>query len=245
MFAGRFSLQAAETVCGWDSLNVLDALDVLVASSLVARADDSFRLLQTIREFALEQLAGTTDENLVRERHAEWCTDIVEAAQSQLWGPRAIESRKRLASEEDNARAALAWAVASTRAGLGMRLAVALRSFWVTRGQFGEGRNWLHKLLALPQQPQTSLRSTALCVAGALAIWQDDRGEAGALLEEALATARQWGDMAAVADALGERELLATRAREDGAALAYAEEALALRRHLGEPAAIADALSTF
>jgi len=239
VFVDQFSLEAAEAICAHDGLEVLPALEGLVEWSLVGREAGGFRLLETLREFALEQLAQSGDADGMWERHALRSAEIAEQAAAEH-----AAASAPFAGEADNARVALAWTVSAGRVELGLRLASALRRFWFRGGQLGEGRQWLEKLLAMPGPVSEPRRTKALCAAGVLAVWQDDRNAARGFLEEGLAAARRAGNKNGAADALGGLELLATRAHDNAVSLAFAEEAVAIRRELGEPVAIAEALSS-
>src|SRR5579859_7021741 len=243
VFAGGFSLGVAERVCGLDGLDVLDTLDSLVGWSLVGRDAGRFRMLQTIREFALEKVAVADDTRHVHEQHARHCLEMAERARAELSGPREGDARQRLQAEQDEVRAALAWTAEAGRPDLGLELASVLGQFWITGGQLEEGRVWLRKLLTIPGSVPASVRTRALSAAGVLATWQDDRTAARAVLQDALGVARAANDATGAAEALSALELPACRAH-DAAAVALANEALAFRRQVGDEAAVASALAT-
>jgi hypothetical protein len=149
------TLEAAEAVCASPELpaeEVLDRLQVLVDSSLVRRLDAAgdeprFGLLETIREYALEQLATRGEAVDRRRQHAAFFLAHAEAAEPELCGARQRPWLDGLDRELDNLRAALAWAQATGELELGVRLAVALAIFWEERGHVREGRDWLETLL--------------------------------------------------------------------------------------------------
>ena len=108
-----------------------------------------YRLLETVRHFAAQQLNEHGGEYQARQQHLRWCLGRAEEAATALDGPEQGAWLDRLEAEHDNLRAALAW---STREGglevEALRLAAALWLFWSYRGHWSEGRAWLTAALA-------------------------------------------------------------------------------------------------
>ncbi|MBV9359178.1 MAG: AAA family ATPase, partial [Chloroflexi bacterium] len=165
VFAGGWTLDAAEAVCGGPDLPaeaVLDRLQVLVDASLIqvrerdhTLGEPRFGLLETVREFAAEQLETCGEAEAVRARHFDWCLGFAEARQAELRGPRQQLARSRLDLEADNMRAALDWSLARLKSPTGalhgraaLRLGGALARWWSLRGSSSEGSRWLEQLLA-------------------------------------------------------------------------------------------------
>jgi predicted ATPase/DNA-binding SARP family transcriptional activator len=156
VFAGSFSLEAAEAVGasdGIDQTNVLESFLTLVDKSLVVarRTEDgavSYRLLEPIRQYAWERLEESGEAERVRRRHAEFFLALAEEAKTKWHGPEEMTWSDRLESEHDNLRAALSWALGGEDPELGLRLASALSFFWEARGHFNEGVRWLEEALA-------------------------------------------------------------------------------------------------
>jgi predicted ATPase len=183
VFVGGFTLDAAEAVClpldpaasSPPDLDALDGVASLVDQSLVYPVEDDtedprFAMLETIREYATEQLAASGEVEELHRRHAAYFVSVVEAAAVQFARPGLGRWLQRLRSEEANLRAALVWSTATNRqpsgvaaasaetradpdtsrerTQLGLRLAGALASYWVYRGQLQDGRAWLETLLA-------------------------------------------------------------------------------------------------
>ena len=118
MFAGGFTLDAAEAVAAGDAIDVFDVLDglgQLVDKSLVVadETDDGtrYRLLETIRQYALERLEEAGETDAVRRRHAQWVVAFVERAADGWRGPAEFQWVDRLNIELENLRAALTWSV--------------------------------------------------------------------------------------------------------------------------------------
>jgi len=207
VFRGGWDLSAAETVCQPAEIGVdlIDGMGSLLDKSLVVRTQTEaarFTLLQTIGEFAYEQLAAAGQERDAARRHAIYFRDLAETVEPSLVGPDASAATVRLALEEDNIRAALAWAIDAGEAEIGVRLASAVWRFWQQRGQLREARTWLDRLLALQGLADAhALRAKALTAAGGVAYWQGDDAMEG-YYSDALAIYRALDDEKGVADSL-------------------------------------------
>jgi non-specific serine/threonine protein kinase len=206
VFVGGCSLEAVEAVCGGDGIagdEVLDLLSALVDKSLVLadRRDgvESYRLLETIRQYAGEKLREAGEADAVRARHRAWYRELVERAERELSGPRQRLWLDRIEGEYDNLRAVLEGSVADpTFLEDGLRMARALERLWIARGYLGEGRHLLAALLAsavaIPAVRGSAARMAALYAASFLAFFQGDFAASGSLAEECLALARDLGD---------------------------------------------------
>src|SRR5205807_1864489 len=128
-------------------LDVFEGLTLLVEKNLVREAAASFSMLETIREFALEQLLEVGEEDEQRRRHAGWYTDLAEQKAPDMTGPDQIRALAELDATRGNMRAALQWAIASDPE-LGLRLATALGWYWYVRGHLAEGQASLEQATA-------------------------------------------------------------------------------------------------
>lgn len=228
--------------------NVLEQLASLVEKSLVRQEADPggeprLRMLETIREYALERLEAQGEAEDARRRHAQWALDLVEAAQPSLeW--RAFAERKpwldRLEAEHANLQAALAWSHAAPAAtadggALGLRLAAALGQFWRRGGHWSEGRRWLAGALALPAAAGPSAaRARALQDGGTMAAWQGHHSAGRASLEAAVALWRALGDRQGLAWTLSDLAWPLLNLGEPAAAQSAAAESAALCRELDD-----------
>ena len=168
VFAGGWTLEAAEAVCspaGAAALDTLETLDALVQHSLARRDDGApeprFRMLQTIREFGLERLAESGEEPEIHERHAQFFLTLAEEAAGELTGPGQAVWLDRLAYDHDNLRAALRWSLDADRAETGLLIAAAIWRFWQLRDHLAEGEAWLTELLAAPSAAAATPARTA------------------------------------------------------------------------------------
>jgi len=243
VFAGGFTIESAETLCG----DILDAIVDLVDANLLQpphATDNSprYSMLATIREYAEELLEESGQADKLRRRHAEYFTTLAEDRGTHVPSPDGATAVAQLRAEANNLRAALAWSCTPTGdPGLGLRLAVVLVPYWQITGGATEGRSWLDALLACSGEADHVTRARAIHAAGILARDQGD-GAAWPLLETALAIYRESGDRsgtAAVLHALSYRDLV-TGNYDQG--IVHLEEALAMRRAASETSAIAESL---
>jgi non-specific serine/threonine protein kinase len=251
VFAGSWSLEGAEAVCGPglpDGGDVLRVLTRLVAKSLVKAEmggpEARYMLLETIRTYAAERLVESGEVAVLRERHAAYYRDLAEAAEPQLTGPQQAEWLDRLDAEHDNLRAALGWCRETPAAGgIGLRLAGALSRFWALRGYLGEGRDWVAAALMHPgAAARTPERARALFGAGRLAHVQGDLAAARPPLEESAAIWREQGAPQQLANAQTLLGLVLGGLGDPRAARAVLEESVALLRQGGDPWNLARAL---
>jgi non-specific serine/threonine protein kinase len=190
VFVGDFDLAAAEAICADPALprdTIMDALDGLVDASVlgVIRRPDTvrFRMLETIRFFGSQLLERSDGRTTTARRHRDHYAQM--AADVDWVGPEQVAHLNRLAEEHGQLRAALEFSADTPdEAPAGLRLAADLWLYWQARGQLGEGRRWLTRLLANCAEP-TATRAKGLAVAGYLAVTQSDSLAATALLHEA------------------------------------------------------------
>lgn len=243
VFMGGFTLEAAEGVCaggGMDAVNVLDLLARLVDKSLVVvdegpGAEARYRLLETIRQYALDRLVESGEAGDVRTRHRDFFLALAERAEPELRGPEQKAWLDRLELEHDNFRAALEWARADPNGGeAGLRLAGALWWFWEVRGYWAEGRQWLQGALAHAGDVSTAARVKVLNAAGAMALRQGDGREAQGFANESLVLSRQLGDKRGAASCLVILGIQACRLEQYDQAEALGGESLNLSQELGD-----------
>jgi non-specific serine/threonine protein kinase len=246
VFAGGWTLEAAEAVCAGEGLaagEILDLLSGLVAKSLIQTEEQAedvrYRFLESLREYAAERLRSSGEEPRLRSRHRDCLLALAEQAESELRGPSSVRWLDRLEPERENLRAATGFCIERGEGEAGLRLVAALARFWQIRGPFREIMDLLSELLALPvaDEPSTSLRLArlnGLLTAGTLAIRLGDQVTAETRSEEALRLSRQLGDQRALAMALVSMGRVA-RARGDFASVRrYDEEAVALFTAIGD-----------
>ena len=169
VFAGGWTLEAAEAVCAGEGVGAADVLDVLsrlIDKSLVVadkrQAELRYHLLETIRQYAGEKLAGAGAENTTRAIQLGYYVKWAETAMPHLNGAEKMAGLNRFESEHDNIRASLQWSQVSIDGQEeGLRLASATVPFWIPHGYYSEGRTWLAALLAQKADRQRSIYSRA------------------------------------------------------------------------------------
>ena len=242
VFAGGWTLEAAEAICvggAEEADQVLDLLTSLVDKSLVTveldRNEARYRLLETLRQYARDELVESQEGAEVQKRHRSWYLDLAERAEAGIEGPADTVWLNRLEVEHDNLRAAMGWSTtekddSETR----LRLAATLNWFWECHTHWSEGRRWLETALAASRSFKSSARVKALWGCGNLAWMQGDYAKALALCDESLALGRELEDQPGIARALMWRGLVAMRQEDFEAATALFEESLELSRKLGD-----------
>ena len=237
VFAGDFTLEAAEAVAAGDDLDQSDVLDLmarLVEKSLLMMEVDHahYRMLETVREYAAERMELSGDARAIRDRHLRYCVELAEATWPRLFGPKQAEALERLDFERENLLAAHAWCDhADNGVELGVRLVQALKSYWINRGLPELGyRLAVEALTRIPSDNQSVSRSRALFVTGQIACWLGRYAEAQPYLEESLKVARNLGDTKRIAAALQPLGMACLARGNTTAAHRHLEEALALAR---------------
>jgi predicted ATPase/class 3 adenylate cyclase len=243
VFAGGSSLAAAEAVCEAE----LDTLASLVDKSLLRHGDERFRMLQTVREYAHEQLERREEAEKLERRHAEYFLTLAEQADAEIRGPEQEPVLERLSAETDNFRAVLGWSLTQDEIELGLRLATVLGSesgFWIRRSHLSEGRKWLRALVDRGDDVPPLNQARGLWTIAELAYWQGDYRSAEPVCEQSLALFRELDDSKGVALSLAILGALATRLHGDHQrASRLGEESVAVARLLGDERVLARALN--
>ena len=246
VFAGGWTLEAAEAVAaggGIEEWQVLDLLAALVDKSLV-QADESrgsirYRLLETVRAYTAERLAlrGSPGQHEVRSAHRDHYLALVETAAAQLRGPDELRWLDRIEAEFDNIRAALAFSIADPdSAEPGLRLAAGLRWFCYMRGHSVEVIEALSALLARTDARQPTRHVARALTASCHLLNHFGRDPAiPSMAAEAITIARGLSDDALAGDALAALNWFRFQQGDLPAALARADEAVALARAAREP----------
>ena len=245
VFAGGFSLDHAEAVCGDPGLDVFELIERLVDHSLVAghaQADGQprFHMLETVREYAHERLAESREAEDIWRRHAKTYLEFAESAAPELTGRGRRRWLDDLERDHENLRSALAWSVDNRAVDVALRLAAALWRFWQMRGHLREGSDWLDRVLALPAADHPRARVNALLAAGGIAYWREDMAAAQSLYTEAVSAARELGDKGILAEALYDLSFPQTGSLAERRAVV--SECAVLYRELGDKRGIAKAL---
>jgi len=246
VFVGGWTIEAAEAVANPEgNLDVLGGLTSLVEMSLVrldeTESEPRFRMLETIREYAVDRLAEGGEDAAIRERHATFYLDFAEAAEPELVRANQVEWLDRLAADGPNITAALGWLLEQNRIDEGLRLSVAMRFFWLRRAPFGEGSRWLTAFLERPADgvsPRT--RARALAAAGSFNHRLGRLDETRTLYRDALTLFREAGDLIGEARLLRNLASVAIDLGEFEEAESLLTESRAVADRNGNPRSVAD-----
>jgi tetratricopeptide (TPR) repeat protein len=202
-------------------------------------AEARFVMLETIQEYAREQLEARGEADQLRAHHAAYAMALAEQAEREMVGPEQAAWLARLEAEHANMRAALTWARTTGRMLLALRLAAALGPFWTQRGYLSEGRQWLDSLGNMPAatagREMHAARAKTLARAGTVAMAQSDYAQAAKWLDESLALYQDLGDTAGLATVLSSQGLAASEQGESARAELLLSKSLAMWRAVRSP----------
>lgn len=267
IFAGGFTVEAAEKVYENNELQItnheivssgiqitnseiqtLDLLDSLVNNNLLTiteLADGNVRLkmLEVVREFALEYLEKSGETEGIRSRHSQFFLAFVEKAESLLHGEKGNEWLEKLDAEHDNLRSALAWSLKND-AETAARITAALRFFWLNRSYLSEGRGWSKAALEAVENSNSKLRSDLILANGVFMRSQGDLEAAQKMCERVLAESRGNNDPNYIIKANHGLAAIAVLRKDFVSAQRSIEEALVISRQLNDETQAAYSLAS-
>jgi non-specific serine/threonine protein kinase len=234
VFVGGFTLAAAAAVAEIDHAQVSNSIGALVAKSLVGRfeqpgGEPRFSLLETIRQYALEQLTAEGERDAAHERHVQYCLGLAERAEAGSGRAEQAAWLDRLEREHDNLRVAIRWCAQAGQSDVELRLVSALAWYWDARGHAAEGRAIIQRgLERAGAGASASSRAAALRGAAMLACSDGDWSVARSAYQERLDVGgRDAATLAGLA-------LTHARLHERGLARGLADEALHLAEEVGD-----------
>jgi predicted ATPase/DNA-binding CsgD family transcriptional regulator len=251
LFVSDFSLSAAESICfgnGLEKNEILGLLSQLVSKSLLRmdREDSQekrFRLLEVVRQYSLEKLSASKDEEFVKDSFLDYYLTISEMAKLEFVGPQQGKWVTILEQELSHLRTALhlsqeqpGWTVK------GLRLMSALDQFWQLRGYLSEGSKWLEELLLCKSDTPPQVEAAALFSAGFLAYFLEDYDRSNTLITEARDIYQQLGDDRNIAHMIINLASNAEAVEDFAQSKSLAEQSLAMFEEMGESMGIAIAL---
>jgi non-specific serine/threonine protein kinase len=251
IFAGGFDLDACAAVIGVDPLVALDRLQQLVDHGLVAPVESTqprFRMLETIREFAQEQLRLRGLWEIVSREHARYFARLAREGAPHLTGPDQGLWQDRLETELHNLRLALSWSTTSNHPdamALSLGMATDLWRFWVSRGLLTEGRGWLRRTMQLDAFASVAVaeRARASQMLGNMALDQGDLLDARAMYEQSLVLSTEAEDPVQIASANNGLGLVAYYQADYPEARHRHELALSIRRDLTDRVGLGNSLN--
>ena len=260
VFAGGFSVETAEAICDRcalieseipdadSNIEILDIITSLVDKNLLVlreqtNGDARLRMLEVVREFALECLETSGEIDLFRKSHAQFFLNLAEEAEFHLRGEKSVKWLETLEFEIDNLRSALRWSLKNDVETV-TRLAAALRYFWSNHNYLTEGLGWLEKSLERGEDIPVAVRFKLLNGIGQLARSLGNNATAQKVYEESLAAGKMANDLRQIVISTHGLAALATRQGDFESAQKFNEEELAFARKLGDESTIATALAS-
>ena len=252
VFASGWALEAAERVCTEDALDETEALDLLtglVDRSLAvydesAPSDGRYRLLQTVRQYAAQELESSAESETFRSRHVDFYTAMAEEGEMKLRGPDQSAWLERLESEHENILLALDSCETVEGGALkALRLAGSLWRFWEMHGHIDTGAKVIETALNRPgAQEGTGARAAALSGAGFMALMRGKYPDARDLFQQGLTIRREIGDRTKIAGSLSNLGIVVHNEGKFDTARALHEESLTIRRELEDIVGITTSL---
>ncbi|HLY21341.1 MAG TPA: LuxR C-terminal-related transcriptional regulator [bacterium] len=251
IFAGGWTLEAAEAVCAGENVEASEILGVmldLVDKSLVVveERDETarYRLLETVRHYGREKLLDAEESDGLATRHTDWYLALAERADPELRGREQEKWFGGLETEHDNLRAVLVRSEsAPDGAEVELRLVGALSWFWYFNGHWNEGRRWLDGALARSGNVQIPALAKALEGAAILAWRQGDLERASILCGKGLAVSRVLEDKALIAALLRHQGNVVINQGDDEHGKALFEASVTVSRQIENKWLLAMALS--
>jgi tetratricopeptide (TPR) repeat protein len=231
-----FTLETAAPVCELAEEEVFIGIESLLSKSLLHRLDGGgvarFGMLETLRDFAREELRVSGEYDAMARRHAEHFRNLAEGREPQFTSETHRQAMESLSRELDNIRVALRHALDAPALDLGLCLAGSTWRFWESTGQIVEGQQWLESLLE-SSDGSGAARAKGLTGLAGLAYWQAEFDEAAKRYQEALLLYREAGDRFNEADTLSSLSMTASWAGDPDGGKRFAAEALAIFEDLG------------
>jgi len=249
VFAGSWTLAAAEEVAGDAASDTLATLTALADKSMIEVMEGPdheprFRMLETLREYGLERLAERGEEETVRRRHRDFFLRFAEEAAPRMRSGEQRQILLLLDAEQPNLRLALRWSLDNGEGAEALRLAGALGWYWWLRGHLSEGQAWYAEALAHESMAMHGARPRVLNGDALLAWRQGDFARQIARGEESISLCRATGDEINLLQGLGITALAHHQRGETARAIAYTEESIALARAHGVQFALGLGLGT-
>ena len=231
------------------SLSVLDGVTSLIDNSLIVQKEQPdgetrFRMLEVVREYALDSLNVNDESEAMCRRHAAYFLALGEEAEPHLRGSESVKWLDRLEEEHDNLRAALRWSLENDTK-TAARLAAAIRLFWFLHSHLTEGHGWLKAALECGTDAATAdVRFKLLNVLGTLARFQGDYETARSAYEEGLAVGRAANDLHQISEASGGLGLVIYQQGDSATARKFIAEGLEISRQLDDKFGIVATLNS-
>jgi predicted ATPase/class 3 adenylate cyclase len=243
-FSGGWTMDAAEEVCSGALINkddILDLLNNLIEKSIIIfdERKDRYRMLETIKQYGQEKLKEVSEQDLMKNKHLLYYTELAEFIKPKLIGPELKKELNKLEEDYSNYQSALTWSIEENKRQEGPRLAVVLCKYWHIRGFIFEGRRWLDSVLQQRDDIPKPILASILNYLGVFDYAQGEYDKAQTELEDALELRKESGDNKSIVDGLNVLGLLAYDKGEFDKAQKLHEECLKLQREIGDKLGIA------
>ena len=249
VFVGGLSLEAVEAVCydtKQEAAFTLDEIASLLDKSLIIQVEEEhearFTMLMTVRDYGLECLQKSGENERVHRAHALYYIALAERVEPEYFSTQSTAVLDQLELENENLRVALTWLVDSEEKELALHLVATLWWFWYARGHLSEGRQWFERLLPGSEKVAAPVRAKALKSAGWFAYQQKDFDYAETLLSEGLEAYQLLGDKQNIATSLYRLGLVAWARGNFPLTQSLTEDALSLFYQVGTKEGIADSV---
>jgi predicted ATPase/TolB-like protein/Tfp pilus assembly protein PilF len=251
VFASSFSVEAAEAVYDSDGQGhgaiVLDTITSLLDKSLVRKLDGQggehrFGMLEVVREYAADALEAANEHEAAKRAHAEYFVSLGERAEPFLQAAQSAEWLDRMEDEHDNLRVAMQWSLSNDPT-MAIRLAVAVRNFWLLHSHLSEGYRWLKAALESGGDPPPQLRFKLMNGLGLAARFRGDYETARKAYSDGLIAGHEAGDKQGVALSSRGLGLVAMQQGDTSSARTFFESGLAISRELDDKFGVAISLS--
>lgn len=251
IFSGTFTIDAADNICGNDGdtfgSNILDLVASLSEQSLITErtaplGEIRFRMLGVVRDHALELLKATGEFDRLSEAHAAFYSRAVEEAEPKIQTASPGEIFQLFEIEHDNIRSALSWSLVKLPA-RAIRIAVAMRNFWLLHGHLTEGFVWLTSISALAEHATPEQRFKLFSGLGLTARFRGDHDVSRRAYESGLAASTEAGDRNGIAASNRGLGLVAMQQNEFDAARDHFSKGLSISRELTDDYGVAMSLS--
>lgn len=251
IFSGTFTMDASEHICGkytdGTETNILDLVASLSEQSLITErttplGEIRFRMLGVVRDHALELLKASGEYDRLAEAHAAFYADAVEDAEPKIQTASPGEIFQLFEIEHDNIRAAITWSL-SESPGQAIRIAVALRNFWLLHGHLTEGFVWLTSVSALAEHATPEQRFKLFSGLGLTARFRGDHAVSRKAYESGLAASTEAGDRKGIAASSRGLGLVAMQQSDFAVARDHFSKGLEISRELTDDYGVAMSLS--
>jgi DNA-binding CsgD family transcriptional regulator/tetratricopeptide (TPR) repeat protein len=196
VFAGPFTLEAAETVVDLDEVTgtVLGLVDRSLLNLIEGQGPPRYRMLETVRFFARQRLLDAGEAGACRDRHLRWFRSLVEHHGSRFEGREARAAVEAVDQDLAEVRSALEWAADQDRVDDVLAVTAALGWYWIWKGITGEALSWIERAESLPSEPSPDTEAVAAWVAFLLSVHHRSGEQGERRGAAALAAARRSGD---------------------------------------------------